>query len=89
MNKKEEKLKKEFIDIILNLENYEYVDGFLKNMFTEGELSEFLIRLQILKRLKKGISQRKIASDLDISIATVSRGSREIKYKKTKFLESL
>ena len=54
--------------------------NFLKNILTPKELDEISLRLQIVKMLKKGIPQRKVAEQLGVSIGTVSRGSRELQY---------
>lgn len=52
---------------------------FLKGLLTLGELEEIARRLQIVKLLKEGLSQREIAEKLKVGIATVTRGSKEIK----------
>ena len=44
------------------------------------ELEEMGARVELLQRLITGESQRKIAKDLGISLATVSRGSRVLKH---------
>lgn len=54
--------------------------AFLKNILTPAELDEISVRLQIVKLLKKGMPQREVAEKLGVSIGTVSRGSRELKY---------
>jgi len=55
------------------------MDNFLKGIFTAQELEEIPTRLQIIKLLKKGISQQQIAQKLKVGIATVTRGSKELK----------
>ena len=69
----------ELIELLLSIKNREEMENFLLGIFTPKELLEIPTRLQIVKRLKKGISQHKIAEDLKVGIATVTRGSREIK----------
>ncbi len=51
----------------------------LKGLLTLGELEEIARRLQIVKLLKEGMSQREIAEKVKVGIATVTRGSKEIK----------
>ncbi len=80
---------KEIANTVMNISEMDIAEGFLKNMFTESEIEELYIRLQIFKKLKKGMPHRKIASHLGISVGTVSRGSKEFKYNYTKFLELL
>ena len=51
---------------------------FLLGIFTPKELEEIPARLQIVKMLKKGIAQHKVAEKLGVGIATVTRGSKEL-----------
>ncbi len=51
---------------------------FLRGLLTEGELEEITRRVQIVKKLKSGISQHTIARELGVGVATVTRGSKEI-----------
>lgn len=51
---------------------------FLKGILTPKELDELPTRLEIVKRLKRGEPQHKIAEELGVGIATVTRGSKEI-----------
>ena len=51
---------------------------FFVDILTPAEYKEIGVRWQIVKRLAKGEPQRKIAEDLGVSIATVTRGSREL-----------
>lgn len=51
---------------------------FLKGILTPKELEEISVRLQIVKQLKRGVSQREIAENLGVGIATVTRGSKEL-----------
>ncbi len=55
-------------------------ESFLGNILTPSELEEISKRLQIVKLLIKGVSQRDVAKKLGVSMGTVSRGSRELKY---------
>jgi Trp operon repressor len=43
------------------------------------------VRWQIVRQLQKHVPQRKIAKNLRVSVATVSRGSRELLNKKGGF----
>jgi TrpR family trp operon transcriptional repressor len=67
-------------DTIVSIKDRQTAKDFLKNLLTPGELEEISKRLQIVKLLKKGIPQREIAKKLDVSIGTITRGSRELKY---------
>jgi TrpR family trp operon transcriptional repressor len=52
---------------------------FLKGILTPKELTELSTRLQIVKLIKKGLPHQEIARRLEVGVATVTRGSRELK----------
>jgi len=52
---------------------------FLLDLLTPQELEEIPQRWQIIKLLARGIPQQSIAKSLGIGVATVTRGSREMK----------
>lgn len=55
------------------------IEDFLHGILTPKELKEIPTRLRIVRMLKSGISQHHIAEALGVGIATVTRGSKEIK----------
>ena len=63
------------------------VRDLLMSLFTEKERTEFAGRVEIIRRLKKGQSQHKIAKALGVGVATVTRGAREMKSQRFKFLQ--
>ena len=52
---------------------------FLKGILTPHEFEELVNRLQIVKLLKKGLPHQEIARRLEVGVATVTRGSRELR----------
>lgn len=70
----------ELADAVAEIKGRQEAKDFLKNILTPVELEEIVKRLQIIKLLKKGMPQREIAKKLDVSIGTITRGSRELKY---------
>ena len=52
----------------------------LDDLCTPQEIVELSERLHIFRKLKAGKTQRAIADDLGISVTTVTRGSRVLKY---------
>ena len=68
----------ELIELLLSIKTREDMKDFLLGIFTPKELEEIPTRLQIVKKLKKGIPQHKVAEDLGVGIATVTRGSKEL-----------
>lgn len=51
----------------------------LEVLLTPKERLEIDQRIEIIKRLEKGQSQHKVASELGVGIATVTRGSKVIR----------
>lgn len=74
------------IKYIKNLRTDEDYQDFLNSLFTVDEIVEFENRIQIVQMLIEGYSQRETSKKLGVSIATVSRGSNELKSSKFKFL---
>lgn len=78
-----DKYLKNLAKTLIQIKKESEMENFLKLLFTPSERKEIPRRLEIIKLLKRNIPQRKIAKDLDVSVATISRGSREIKYGDT------
>ncbi|MBU0661594.1 trp operon repressor [Patescibacteria group bacterium] len=76
------KKKKEFLALLCKINDPQEMDLFLQDILTISEYEDVVIRLQITKMLKAGISQRKIAKELGVAIATVTRGSNMLKESK-------
>jgi len=66
------------IEAFASLKTKKEIRSFLDGILTPKEREELPVRLQIVKMLKKGIAQHKIAEELGIGVATVTRGSKEI-----------
>jgi TrpR family trp operon transcriptional repressor len=64
------------------------LEDFLIGITTEKERRELSQRVEIVKRLLAGEPQHKIASDLGVGIATVTRGSKEVAQNRFKALRS-
>lgn len=67
-----------FVDYLLSLQSQEEMLNFLEGILTPKEISEIPVRLEIVKMLKAGIPQHKIAEKLKVGVGTVTRGSKEI-----------
>lgn len=68
----------ELVNILISLRDEEKMKDFLAGILTPKELIEIPTRLQIVKMLKKGIPQHEIAEKLNVGVATVTRGSKEL-----------
>lgn len=58
---------------------------FLEDILTPTEFAEIKRRMQIIKLLKHGLTQREVARRLKIAIATITRGARMLKNPKGGF----
>lgn len=68
----------ELADILLTFDSREKMVDFLEGILTPKELLEIPTRLQIIRLLKKGVSQHEVAGKLGVGVATVTRGAKEI-----------
>lgn len=84
---KHNKFFKELIQTLIDIDDKSLMEDFLVGILTPKEREEIPIRLQIVKDLKSGIPQREIAGKLKVGVATVSRGSREIKKGRFKVIK--
>ncbi len=57
------------------------LEGVLMDILTPAEIDEIADRIRILQMLHSGKSQRDIATELGISVTTVSRGNRVLQYE--------
>jgi len=70
---------KEISQILAELDDARSIEDFLLSILTENESKNLASRWEIVKRIDQGISQRKIASDLHLSLCKITRGSRVLK----------
>lgn len=70
---------KDLIRYLLHADTPDDMTRALEFLLTPTEYQELNNRLRIAKRLTDGISQRVIAKELGVAIATVSRGARALK----------
>ena len=72
-------------NIIAELKRHkDNLDGFLEDMMTPQEIEALDERIKIMHALAAGKTQREIAEELEVSITTVSRGSRILQYGRIK-----
>ncbi len=60
------------------------LDGFLEDILSPQEIEAIDERIKIMHSLVTEKTQREIAEELEISITTVSRGSRILQYGRLK-----
>jgi TrpR family trp operon transcriptional repressor len=76
----------DFIDLIYTTRDKQMLTDFLISVTTEKERGELTQRIEIVKRLVAGQAQQKIAADLGVGVATVTRGSKELAQGRFKIL---
>ena len=69
----------ELVEAFLKNKSASEMFDFLKGILTPKEFDEMVTRLQIVKLLKKGLPHQEIARRLGVGVATVTRGSRELR----------
>jgi len=69
----------ELVEAFLKNKSASEMLDFLKGILTPKEFDEMVTRLQIVKLLKKGLPHQEIARRLGVGVATVTRGSRELR----------
>jgi len=78
----------EIIALLARTRDEGMIKEFLASILTEKELKDISSRWQLVKLLDQGVSQRKIAADLHLSLCKITRGSKELK-KKNSVLKKL
>jgi TrpR family trp operon transcriptional repressor len=66
---------------LVSISDLKEMEMFLEELLTPGELCDITLRWRLLELLSQGVSQRKIAEDLQISLCKITRGSRILKNK--------
>jgi len=74
-----EKKLKEVAEFLSNVKKKD-LEAVLEDLLTPKEISDIAERIEILRLLEEGYPQRQIAQKLGISITTVNRGSRVLKW---------
>ena len=72
---------KEISNVLSDIDDADLIEKLLNELFTEKELRNLSSRWEIVKLLDKGVTQRKIAKDLHLSLCNITRGSKELNKK--------
>ncbi|MDC7240693.1 MAG: Trp family transcriptional regulator [Spirochaetales bacterium] len=79
------KAVKELAAVLAATEDKELIEDFLKSLLTPNEMHEVATRWALVKLINEGMSQRKIAEKLGLSLCKITRGSKELKKEKSSF----
>lgn len=64
---------------LASLDDMKVIERFFDEIMTPAEKKALALRWELMKLLKEGVSQRRIAAELGISLCKITRGSRIIK----------
>ncbi len=82
--------KREVIEVLAKIsKDKQLLADFVRDILTPREFENVSVRWQIVKRLAKGEHHQSIAEDLHLGVATVTRGSREMRKKEGGFRKAL
>ena len=73
---------KSLVETFLKAKSTDEMENLLLGLLTPKEVEEFAKRVEIVKLLKQGVAQHKIAAKLGVGVATVSRGAQQLKLKR-------
>ncbi len=68
-------------EVLVSITSAEEMRCFLKELLTPGEVRDITLRWRLLEQLAAGVTQRKIAEELRISLCKITRGSKILKQK--------
>lgn len=69
--------------VFCRIENPKEMRAFFEELFTPAERKDFSLRWELMKLLKQGMPQRKIASELGISLCKITRGAKILRNPKS------
>lgn len=68
----------DFTQFAYSIRDEALFEDFMMGITTDKERQELVRRVKVVQRLLDGQPQAKIASDLGVGVATVTRGSKEL-----------
>ena len=66
-------------DFLAQTSDAEKIYQFLNELLTPAEIKDISSRMEIIKMLDQGHTQRNIAAKLHVSLCKITRGSKELK----------
>ncbi len=78
----------ELVTLVHSLNDRALLEDFLLSVTTDKERTELVQRVEIVRRLVAGEPHRKIAADLGVGVATVTRGSKELSQGRFKAIQN-
>jgi TrpR family transcriptional regulator, trp operon repressor len=72
-------MKETLVEILADITDVSTMDKLLNEILTPGERKTVEMRIELMKDLRDGIPQRDIASNHNISLCKITRGSKILK----------
>jgi TrpR family transcriptional regulator, trp operon repressor len=88
-NKVSEEALKELSRALSLSSDPERIHEFLLSIFTPAEADDIGKRWALVRLLDQGMTQRRIASELGLSLCKITRGSKELKKENSSFREMI
>ncbi len=79
------KTLREIARVLAETGDGDHIESFLRSILTKNEIEEISSRWELVKLLYDGMSQRKIAEKLGVSLCKITRGSKELKKQRSPF----
>lgn len=70
---------RELASVLADISDPALTEQLLRQLLTRGEVREISGRWELVKLLESGLSQRRIAERLGMSLCKITRGSKELK----------
>jgi TrpR family trp operon transcriptional repressor len=71
----------DLIEVFADIQDRTEMEKLFDELFTAPEKKRLFLRWKLLKMLRSGVPQRKIASELGISLCKITRGASILKRK--------
>ena len=71
--------------VVALTDDAELIEDFLYSILTPTEAQNIAARWELVKLMDRGVSQRKIAERLGLSLCKITRGSKELKKEGSAF----
>ena len=68
-----------FVQVLCSIDDPRTMKKFIKEVFSLSEIEDISKRWNVMELLKRGHSQRAIASKLGVSLCKITRGSKVLK----------
>ena len=70
---------RDVLKVLCDIDDIDQMESFLEEILTPAERRDVALRWDLMKKLKAGIPQRQIASELGISLCKITRGAKVLR----------